>query len=526
MGYRTTIKNINSIGHLIEGNVYTFLQQSISSEEMLITNIELLDELIKRTSEQFYMSDEYWRYLYRNLHYLRHEWDDVRSELEYIQTNFEEFVCKQAFNERILGYLERISRLFSQCEVKSILLPGFDYQNPINSLLTDKRTLREIVEIHPGNTALILQLKEQFNREDTAILNIFPNFDKALYQIENWPGIFLWNTRDSLFLPIHEREDIFDIYRTIRYENNSFNYLRKKFDEKFKKKQYAYLLHMSDLHFGNKLANKRTTRVIKILEDHISKIEDNARIIPIISGDLMNSPDSTNKQLYEMFLELLRSKGFEEPVYVLGNHDNDISGILKLSTTQKTIISSLSSTSKVEIYEDLKLAIIKFDSNTGGKLAQGKIGEDQLMEIGNEIDAIKDKESYTFIALLHHHPVEIQNPKWYAKEWYEAILGPRLYEETMKLIDSDLFLEWIQQRGVKYILHGHKHIPSINECEDITIISAGSTTGCVKHQDKGKTFLSYNLIKYDMDIKKPVSVTIIAEEIIGAGTKNVLSHLL
>ena len=102
MGYRTTIKNINSIGHLIEGNVYTFLQQSISSEEMLITNIELLDELIKRTSEQFYMSDEYWRYLYRNLHYLRREWDDVRSELEYIQTNFEEFVCKQAFKERIL----------------------------------------------------------------------------------------------------------------------------------------------------------------------------------------------------------------------------------------------------------------------------------------------------------------------------------------------------------------------------------------------------------------------------------------
>lgn len=43
MGYRTTIRNINSIGHLIEGNVYTFLEQSISSEEMLIANIELLE---------------------------------------------------------------------------------------------------------------------------------------------------------------------------------------------------------------------------------------------------------------------------------------------------------------------------------------------------------------------------------------------------------------------------------------------------------------------------------------------------
>lgn len=96
----------------------------------------------------------------------------------------------------------------------------------------------------------------------------------------------------------------------------------------------------------------------------------------------------------------------------------------------------------------------------------------------------------------------------------------------MKLVDSDLFLEWIQERNIKYILHGHKHIPCINKYKDITIISAGSTTGCVKHQDKGKTFLSYNLIKYDMDIRRPVSVTIIAEEIIGAGTKNILSHIL
>ena len=69
MGYRTTIRNINSIGHLIEGNVYTFLEQSISSEEMLIANIELLDGLIKRTSEQFYMSDEYWKYTYNDLNY-------------------------------------------------------------------------------------------------------------------------------------------------------------------------------------------------------------------------------------------------------------------------------------------------------------------------------------------------------------------------------------------------------------------------------------------------------------------------
>ncbi len=149
MGYRTTIKNINSIGHLIEGNVYTFLQQSISSEEMLRTNIELLDRLIRRTSEQFYMSEKYWRGLNDDLYYLRHDWDEIRHEWKrarrywedsryklFEEENVESFLSN---NERILDYLQIISRLFSRCKVKSILLPGFDYQNPINSLLTREK---------------------------------------------------------------------------------------------------------------------------------------------------------------------------------------------------------------------------------------------------------------------------------------------------------------------------------------------------------------------------------------------------
>ncbi|MCY1130411.1 metallophosphoesterase [Bacteroides fragilis] len=373
---------------------------------------------------------------------------------------------------------------------------------------------------------MILQFEEQFNKEDKAVLNVFSKFDKALYQIDNWPGVFLWNKDDALFLPINEEKELYDIFKIIRYEDNSFNYLRDQIGRKGKKKKYAYLFHMSDLHFGNKLAEKRTMRVVRILEDQISKIEENATIIPIISGDLMQSPKSSSKQSYIQFSELLLSKGFERPIHVLGNHDVDISGIMKLLTNQKAIISSLSNTSRIEIYEELKLAIIKFDSNTGGELAQGKIGQDQLMEIGNEIDSIKNKDSYTFIALLHHHPVEIENPSWYAREWYEALLGTKLFERTMKLVDADLFLEWIQNRGIKYILHGHKHIPNIKEHEDITIVAAGSTTGSVKHQDKGKTYLSYNLIKYDVEAKQPVSIAIVAEEIIGAGTKNILLHLI
>ena len=250
---------------------------------------------------------------------------------------------------------------------------------------------------------------------------------------------------------------------------------------------------MSDLHYGNKIADKRTMRILRILEDQISKLEENASIVPIITGDLMQSPSSINKQAYFQFSELLVSKGFEWPIHILGNHDVASSGILRLLTDQTAIIASLSSNSKIEILEELKLAIIKFDSNTGGEFAQGKIGEDQLMEIGNEIDSIKNKDDYTFIAILHHHPIEIENPNWYAKDWYESLLGKKGFEKTMKLVDAKLFLEWIEKRNIKFVLHGHKHIPKIHRHKDITIIASGSTTGSVKHQEKGKTFLSYNM---------------------------------
>lgn len=537
MGYRTTIKNINSLGHLIEGNVITFLQQSFSSDEMLQTNIEILDRLVKRTSEQIFTSDRYWRGQNEDLENLRQDWNRMRHDWErvgeywymsirrfqgddYIE-NIEKFIREHV---DLVDYLQRISRLFFRCKVKAILLPGFEYDNRINKLLTKKDVLEKIVKIHPGDTALIIQFEELFNKVDIAILNVFSKFEKALLQLDNWPGVFLWSKYDSLFLPINSEEELYEIFNVIKYEDNSFNFLRARFERRHKQKKFAYLFHLSDLHFGNKLAEKRTVRIIRILEEQIGKLEDTSIAIPLITGDLMQSPCNTSKQSYLQFSELLQSKGFEKPIHILGNHDVDTGGIIKLLSKQKSIISSLSNTSKIEIFESLQLAIIKFDSNTGGELAQGLIGNDQLMEIGNEIDALKNKDTLTFIAILHHHPKVIENPDWYARDWYESLLGTLKFDKTMKLIDADLFLEWIQKRGIKYILHGHKHIPKIQKHNGITIIAAGSSSGSVRHKEEGKTYLSYNLIKYDIENRQPVSCSIMVEEIIGAGTKNMLVH--
>lgn len=527
MGYRASIKNINSIGHLIEGNIYTFFEQTISSYEMFYSNMELLEELILRPNDRFYMSDVYWRYLEEDLWNLRKDWDSLKERLRYIIEKYERFEsdqrdCLIKEHEDILDYLLVISRLFSRCKVKAILLPGFDRDNPLNRIMMEFYTLERLVGIHPGETALILQFDSPLDHKYVPLLNIFPNFEKALYEINNWPGVFLWNDNESIFLPVSQEYDLDCIFKLIKYEK-TLRKVKEIFTRKIHKKKYAYLFHMSDLHFGNQIAEQRQMRVIRILEEYISKLEDGAFFIPIISGDIMDSPNYRNEHKYNQFKELLGYNGLNNPVCVLGNHDVDIKGILSFLRRQKAVISSIQKNSRIQMFEELKLAIIKIDSTVGGNLAQGKIGMDQLIQIGNEMDAIVDKDTYTFIALLHHHPKSIDEPDWYAKEWYEALFGS-MYEKTMKLLDADLFLEWMHQRGIKYVLHGHKHIPYVQQHNEITIVGAGSTTGSVKCKEKDKTCLSFNLIKYDIIERRPVAITICTEEILGAGTKNILAY--
>ena len=527
MGYRASIKNINSIGHLIEGNIYTFFEQTISSYEMFYSNMELLEELILRTNNRFYMSDVYWRYLEEDLWNLRKDWDSIKERLRYIIEKYERFEsdqrdCLIKEYEDILDYLLVISRLFSRCKVKAILLPGFDRDNPLNRIMMEFCTLERLVGIHPGETALILQFDSPLDHKSVPLLNIFPNFEKALFEVNNWPGVFLWNDNESIFLPVNEESELYCIFKLIQYER-TLRKVKEIFTRKIRKKKYAYLFHMSDLHFGNQIAEQNQKEVIRVLGEHLRKLEDASCFIPIISGDIMDSPNFGNQCKYDQFKDSLGDEGLKNPVCVLGNHDVDIKGIVSFFRKQKAVISSIQRDSRILLYEDLKLAIIKIDSTVGGNLAQGKIGVSQLTKIYKEMDAIQDKDAYTFIALLHHHPKSVEEPVWYAKEWYEALFGS-MYEKTMKLLDADLFLEWMHQRGIKYVLHGHKHIPYVQQHNEITIVGAGSTTGSVKCKEKDKTCLSFNLIKYDIIERRPVAITICTEEILGAGTKNILAY--
>lgn len=122
-----------------------------------------------------------------------------------------------------------------------------------------------------------------------------------------------------------------------------------------------------------------------------------------------------------------------------------------------------------------------------------------------------------------HHLLPIPKPSYYNQKWFEKILPTNFMDMSLKLLDADLFFEWLHHRNVRIVLHGHKHIPFFAESGGITVIGCGSSTGQIVHKEKGKTYISYNMLKIS---EKTVTCTQFAEEVYGAGAKNIRTEII
>ena len=522
MGFRFSLKNANTVGQLIEGNILSFMNDSLSSKDFLRSNIDFINEITDRKTNSILLSPHYYERSYRNFEFLREQWREVRPRFLAILEAEGTMNFNLRGNREIINFLSVLSSVLSSFETKALLIPGAT--NKDDGFMMSRRTLRELVEINAGPEILILQIMERLSESDPGIINALPQFDQAYDHIDLWPGVLLWNKKDSIFVNTPNEHVLYDVMGILNVERNFFQYLSRNFRTSKTKDNHAFFFHISDLHFGAKECDKRKSRLLSILENKLNKLNEPELAIPVITGDLMDSPSHENKSTFNDFSSLLVSKGFDKPVCILGNHDYDKGGFLKKATTEKAVIASVNDNKKVTIVEGTELAFIRFDSNTGGQWAQGMIGQDQMIEVGNELDAIPNAEKLAIVGLLHHHPMIVDNPSWYKKNFIERILSDTMFDQTMRLVDADQFLEWVDQRKINLLLHGHKHIPFLNIHNDTTIIAAGSATGKIEHKVKNKTYLSYNLIKYDMVNKKPVSCTFIAEDIIGAGARDIFMY--
>lgn len=513
MGYRFTLESANTVANLTFGKVMSCYRDIYSSAECY----EGFMHFLAQFHHNMY-SNEMERYM-RSIRRIRetfHRYEDYKRPFDKVEYDD---ACL-FFHKDALVALKELSRIFERCTTKSLLLPPMKGSEKHDyDFMTSQRTLGKLLKFHKGDSCLILQPQEQ--PYNATIFNAFPNFDVALRQADMWPAVLFWEGSDDyVFIPVEHEDELLYLYEIINYERHPIDEIRRIAERK--KKTSHYIFQLSDLHFGAKNVDVAERRLKTLVKSQLSKVELGDSVNFIITGDAVDSPKQTTEANYSNFAEYIEDRCGQKPIRILGNHDINSHGIAVFHGNQH-IANMVGEYPKIKIIEEAKTILLLFNSNTNGNLAEGEIGVAQMSEMGNLLDNVENLERYLLIAVLHHHLLPIPKPSYYDKKWFERILPINFMDMSLKLLDADLFFEWLRRRNVRIVLHGHKHIPFFAESGGITVIGCGSSTGQIVHKEKGKTFISYNMLKIS---ERTVTCTQFAEEVYGAGAENIRTEII
>lgn len=506
MGYRFSLHHANWLAHLLQPSGATpSLEDSFEEDETL-------REFLQSFHNDFYPSPA-------NVPYFRNLLDEALMRLDF-----------NPAKPRLA--LSIVQDYFRAVPWIALLIPSQQ-----DSWLSDEHLLRRIVGLRPEEPGVVLQLKAM--QSNTRLDHVFPAFKIALAESTKWPGVLIWTpSKDAIFLPVRSEEETFWIFQQLaRFPSiPDIAYLRRAYYSQFGYHKAAskplQIVHLSDIHLGSKHANQKIGRIKALLARTFEELEDSGPILPLITGDLMDTPNEDNLLKVKDFLDFLTDKSSAEPTVVLGNHDMREDGYLRSLPSWAIDIP----VSRMVWHEETGVGICCFNSARGGALARGKIGTTEFDQMGTSLDKFsKRANEYTLLAALHHHPIPLSKPSWYQESWYERLLGSK-FEPTGILEDSEVFLRWCDLRRVKAILHGHKHIPRCDthrpvcnhphpcdrhEC--IAVIGCGSTVGKINTQDAHETFMSINIVTVDSQNRR-LNCRLLAERIPGGGLESTETH--
>lgn len=395
--------------------------------------------------------------------------------------------------------------------------------------------IKELVDLRPDAPGLILQVEEAPG-SFFSLLEVFPAFSTALSKATKWPGVLLWTRGgESAFFPLdvssHARLKetarwIFSHLATAPYADVKL--LLAQFYREFpqlesSRNSNVTFVHLSDVHLGSREANSRIPRLQQLLRNVVGEVRDDSRVVLLLSGDILDTPSDDNVDRLRAFMDFLSALSTDEPLVVLGNHDVRNDGYL--AENFKFALRLPGASYRVEWLSDCGVGVICLNSVIKGRLARGYIGDEQFSDLGSAIDRKRGWQDYALFALLHHHPVPVERPHWYARPFYERVIGSR-FEKTEALEDADHFLRFIEKRNVRAVFHGHKHIPRIVTAFEsehgIPVFGCGSSVGKVMTTDKD-TFMSINVYNYDAS-KNQLSGRLLAERMPGEGLSEITRH--
>lgn len=254
------------------------------------------------------------------------------------------------------------------------------------------------------------------------------------------------------------------------------------------------ILQLSDLHFG---ATSVTKEKLEYVEEHLRGRIDRERqtggvVQPIVTGDLMDDPSEANLKEFSAFRERLSDHSNTPVVCIPGNHDIRKNGYL---WKKPGALADLEWQSVVSS-DVCKVVFVCFDSSRDADLAQGRISDDQFLEVATKLTELRNREGssdYIRIALVHHHPFSTRDDE------IDTLPFLAIREERfLRMENGDQLVRWCGGNGVPLILHGHKHRPRFIGQE----IEIGGHTRLVRAVGCGASFgiegkpLSFNWITW------------------------------
>lgn len=361
-------------------------------------------------------------------------------------------------------------------KIHILVLPGVDGESWERCNIEDERIV-------------FSQLMTPITSENLSFNDFFPAFTLALVHASSWPGALVFTEGKEAFVPLHSAKDIAGLKDQI-FEENFFEH---------KDEKHTYYLQLSDLHLGPARKEKALESLFDSLDDLMPYITSTHKMKCLITGDLMNSPNRKNMYLANDFMNHIKKRYHCDMTFILGNHDMIVHG-LNIGGKQKSKVIAYLLGESIKVLEDDKVILLKIDSTSQGNLARGMIGKRQLQEIEAELSAIDNLEEYTIVAMLHHHVYPISKAEFLKRKWNEKALIGKFVETSKILVDANAFKSWLRLHKIRYVLHGHKHVPYVMQKEGTYIVSAGSATGALKESES--RYLSYNLLCYDHEEKR------------------------
>ncbi len=451
---------INAYFHLLfNQSRYFFLELAAN-----VDNYQIIKEWLSYNDIHLDILDEFTESIGRNILDDNNEEDTLRH-----------------FSKKATNQLQAF-KLMETKKYQAVFFAGLDESDEVNSVLSNLEYVRSLQDdqVRTFSSSKILYENELlFRRPYGALI-------KGILNIEKWPGILIFKNEKFRFIKIRKVEEIEHIFEKIA-NDSIFDYEIVTDD--------SYFFHLSDLHFkNNRSTEKHKLLLLSSIDGIIKQADTKYQNKVIITGDLMNSPSTDNMYQVSSFMNLLKKRYHASVDFVLGNHDISAHGLNLFRTPNTKIVAYLLGDS-IKVFNEEKIILVKINSMVEGNFARGSVGQIQMAEIDEELAAIENLKDYTIIVMLHHHLFPINRDEFLKQKWIDNIFIGRYIDHSKALIDSDLLLYWLKSYDVKYVLHGHRHIPSCNRHGNITVVSAGSSSQSYVKED-AHHYLSYNILKY------------------------------